>query len=124
MPVSKHPDIIISFLSPNNMPLSSERLFPLKINYYQLKQQFYLDTHGVSQMSEMPECMPHCFGHLLVTVALLCRWQSQLTPRLYYRKQFFCSSVCDKANSFVDLSCIQGAYDKSLTQTVKFKSNV
>ena len=30
MPIYKRPDIIISFLSPNNVPLTSERLFSLK----------------------------------------------------------------------------------------------
>ena len=54
--------------------------FPLKINYHKLKWQFYLDIHGASQMSEMLECMPHCFVHLPVTVVVLCGWQSQLTP--------------------------------------------
>ena len=34
----------------------------------------------------------------------------------------FSSSVCDKAN--LSLSCIQGAYDKSTTQTAKCKSNL
>ena len=30
MPVYKRPDIIISFLNPNNLPLTSERLFSIK----------------------------------------------------------------------------------------------
>ena len=117
MPVYKRPDIIISFLSPNNVPLTSERLSSLKNKLPSIEATilFYLDTHGASKMSEMPECMPHCFGHLPVTVALLCWWQSQLTPRLYHLKQLFCSSVCDKANSFINFSYIQGAYDKSST---------
>ena len=100
--------------------LQGKCYFPLKINNHQLKQQFYLDKHCALQMSEMPECMPHCFGHLPVTVALLCWWQSQLTPRLYHLKQFLCSSVCDKANFFVNFSCIQEAHDK----TAKCNSNL
>ena len=38
------------------MPLTSEMLFSVKNKLpLKLKHQFYLDTHGASQMSEMPE---------------------------------------------------------------------
>ena len=97
--------------------------FPLKINYHRLKQQFYLDKHGASHITEESDRIPHCFCHPLVTVALLCRWQSQLKPQATFQAGF-CNSVCDKANVSINLSCIQGAYDKSTTQTAKCKSNL
>ena len=122
MPIYKRPDIIISFLSPNNVPLTSERLFSLKnklpsINW---NNNFTL-THMV--LRKCLKCQNVCHTVLVIRQS---QWpcsvcgSHSLTPGYTISSSFFCSSVCDKANSLVNFSCIQGAYDK----TAKCKSNL